>query len=65
MKKIFNSNFQGETDREDTTFCAYAYEWSNNVTKISCHFGFDQTGIFGPFNGTIENVYKRLKERHS
>jgi sugar/nucleoside kinase (ribokinase family) len=68
-EKFSNSNVSGRTGRGDTTFAAYlSYRLDHGVAE-SLKFAAALVSIKmetpGPFNGTLEDVYKRLKEKHS
>jgi sugar/nucleoside kinase (ribokinase family) len=68
-EKFSNSNVSGRTGRGDTTFAAYlSYRLDHGVAE-SLKFAAALVSIKmetpGPFSGTLEDVYKRLKEKHS
>lgn len=68
-EKFSNSNVSGRTGRGDTTFAAYlSHRLDHNVAE-SLKFAAALVSIKmetpGPFSGTLEDVYKRLKEKHS
>ena len=68
-EKFSNSNVSGRTGRGDTTFSAYLTQrLENNVTE-SLKFAAALVSIKmetpGPFAGTLEDVHKRIKEKHS
>ena len=68
-EKFSNSNISGRTGRGDTTFAAYlSHRLDHDVTE-SLKFAAALVSIKmetpGPFGGTLEDVYKRLKEKHS
>lgn len=68
-EKFSNSNVSGRTGRGDTTFSAYLSHRLDHKVAESLKFAAALVSIKmetpGPFNGTLEDVYKRLKERHS
>jgi sugar/nucleoside kinase (ribokinase family) len=63
-----NSNISGRTGRGDTTFSAYLSWRLNHDPKESLKFAAALVSIKmetpGPFKGTLEDVLKRLKEKH-
>lgn len=68
-EKFSNSNVSGRTGRGDTTFAAYlSHRLDHDVTE-SLKFAAALVSIKmetpGPFSGTLDDVYKRLKEKHS
>jgi sugar/nucleoside kinase (ribokinase family) len=68
-EKFSNSNVTGRTGRGDTTFAAYlSYRLDHEVPE-SLKFAAALVSIKmetpGPFSGTLEDVNKRLKEKHS
>ena len=68
-EKFSNSNISGRTGRGDTTFAAYMSHRLDHDVAESLKFAAALVSIKmetpGPFNDTLENVYKRLKEKHS
>jgi sugar/nucleoside kinase (ribokinase family) len=67
-EKFSNSNVSGRTGRGDTTFAAYlSYRLDHNVAE-SLKFAAALVSIKmetpGPFSGTLEEVYKRIEEKH-
>ncbi|MBN1821942.1 MAG: hypothetical protein JXR31_06075 [Prolixibacteraceae bacterium] len=69
FEKFSNSNVSGRTGRGDTTFAAYMSHRLDHDVAESLKFAAALVSIKmetpGPFNDTLENVYKRLKEKHS
>jgi sugar/nucleoside kinase (ribokinase family) len=68
-EKFSNSNVSGRTGRGDTTFVAYLSHRLDHGVAESLKFAAALVSIKmetpGPFSGTLEEVYKRLKEKHS
>ena len=68
-EKFSNSNVSGRTGRGDTTFAAYLSHRLNHGVEESLKFAAAVVSIKmetpGPFSGTLEQVHKRLKEKHS
>ncbi|MFH0759683.1 MAG: PfkB family carbohydrate kinase [Bacteroidota bacterium] len=68
-EKFSNSNVSGRTGRGDTTFSAYLSHRLDHEVAESLKFAAALVSIKmeipGPFSGTLEEVYKRLKEKHS
>jgi len=68
-EKFSNSNISGRTGRGDTTFAAYLSHRLDHEVPESLKFAAALVSIKmeipGPFSGTLEEVYKRLKEKHS
>jgi sugar/nucleoside kinase (ribokinase family) len=68
-EKFSNSNISGRTGRGDTTFAAYLSHRLDHDVAGSLKFAAALVSIKmetpGPFSGTLEDVYKRLKEKHS
>jgi sugar/nucleoside kinase (ribokinase family) len=68
-EKFSNSSVAGRTGRGDTTFAAYLSHRLDHNVKESLKFAAALVSIKmetpGPFSGTIEDVIKRLKEKHS
>jgi sugar/nucleoside kinase (ribokinase family) len=68
-EKFSNSSVAGRTGRGDTTFAAYlSWRLSHDVAE-SLKFAAALVSIKmetpGPFKGTLEDVARRLKEKHS
>ena len=68
-EKFSNSSIVGRTGRGDTTFAAYlSYRMDHNVAE-SLKFAAALVSIKmekpGPFSGTLEDVLKRMREKHS
>jgi sugar/nucleoside kinase (ribokinase family) len=68
-EKFSNSNISGRTGRGDTTFAAYLSHRLDHEVAGSLKFAAALVSIKmespGPFNGTLEDVYQRLKAKHS
>lgn len=68
-EKFSNSNVSGRTGRGDTTFSAYLSWRLDHDVRESLKFAAALVSIKmetpGPFKGTLEDVEKRLKEKHS
>jgi sugar/nucleoside kinase (ribokinase family) len=68
-EKFSNSNVSGRTGRGDTTFVAYLSHRLDHDVADSLKFAAALVSIKmetpGPFSGTLEEVNKRLKEKHS
>ncbi len=68
-EKFSNSNVSGRTGRGDTTFSAYLSWRLNHDPGEALKFAAALVSIKmetpGPFKGTLEDVVKRLKEKHS
>jgi sugar/nucleoside kinase (ribokinase family) len=69
FEKFSNKSVAGRTGRGDTTFAAYlSHRLDHNVPE-SLKFAAALVSIKmetpGPFSGTLEDVLKRLKEKHS
>jgi len=68
-EKFSNSNVTGRTGRGDTTFAAYMSHRLDHDVAESLKFAAALVSIKmetpGPFSNTLEEVYKRLKEKHS
>jgi sugar/nucleoside kinase (ribokinase family) len=68
-EKFSNSNMSGRTGRGDTTFSAYLSWRLDHDPLESMKFAAALVSIKmetpGPFNGTLEDVLIRLKEKHS
>jgi sugar/nucleoside kinase (ribokinase family) len=68
-EKFSNNSVIGRTGRGDTTFAAYlAWRLEHDVPE-SLKFAAALVSIkmetYGPFKGTLENVFTRIKEKHS
>jgi len=68
-EKFSNNNVTGRTGRGDTTFAAYLSHRLDHGVLESLKFAAALVSIKmekpGPFSGTLEEVNKRLKEKHS
>lgn len=68
-EEFSNSNVSGRTGRGDTTFAAYLSQRLDHEVVESLKFAAALVSIKmetpGPFSGTLEDVYKRIKEKHS
>jgi sugar/nucleoside kinase (ribokinase family) len=68
-EKFSNSNVSGRTGRGDTTYAAYLSQRLDNEVAESLKFAAALVSIKmespGPFNGTLEDVYRRIEEKHS
>ena len=68
-EKFSNSNISGRTGRGDTTFSAYLSWRLDHDPRESLKFAAALVSIKmetpGPFNGTLEDVLTRLKEKYS
>ena len=68
-EKFSNSNVSGRTGRGDTTFAAYLSWRLNHDVRESLKFAAALVSIKmetpGPFKGTLDDVARRLKEKHS
>ncbi|MBN1894005.1 hypothetical protein JW906_05900 [bacterium] len=68
-EKFSNSNVSGRTGRGDTTFSAYRCRRLDHDPGESLKFAAALVSIKmetpGPFKGTMEDVLKRMKEKHS
>jgi sugar/nucleoside kinase (ribokinase family) len=68
-EKFSNSNVSGRTGRGDTTFVAYLSHQLDHSVAESVKFAAALVSIKmetpGPFSGTLEDVYQRIKEKHS
>jgi sugar/nucleoside kinase (ribokinase family) len=68
-EKFSNSNVSGRTGRGDTTFAAYLAWRLDHDVAASLRFAAALVSIKmetpGPFKGTLEDVARRLKEKHS
>jgi sugar/nucleoside kinase (ribokinase family) len=69
FEKFSNNNVAGRTGRGDTTFAAYLSHRLDHIVPESLKFAAALVSIKmetpGPFSGTLEDVIKRLKEKHS
>jgi sugar/nucleoside kinase (ribokinase family) len=67
-EKFSNSNVSGRTGRGDTTFAAYLSHRLDHEVAESLKFAAALVSIKmetpGPFSGTLEEVYKRIEEKH-
>jgi sugar/nucleoside kinase (ribokinase family) len=68
-EKFSNSNVSGRTGRGDTTFVAYLSHRLDHGIAESVKFAAALVSIKmetpGPFSGTLEEVYRRIEEKHS
>ena len=68
-EKFSNSNVSGRTGRGDTTFSAYLAWRLDHGPSEALKFAAALVSIKmetpGPFNGTLADVTKRLREKHS
>jgi sugar/nucleoside kinase (ribokinase family) len=68
-EKFSNDNVTGRTGRGDTTFSAYLSWRLDHEPAESLKFAAALVSIKmetpGPFKGTLEDVLKRIKEKHS
>ena len=69
FEKFSNNSVIGRTGRGDTTFAAYQSRRLEHDVPTSLKFAAALVSIkmetYGPFRGTLEDVYKRMKEKHS
>lgn len=67
-EKFSNNSVIGRTGRGDTTFAAYSAWRLEHDAAESLRFAAALVSIkmetYGPFQGTLEDVYKRIKEKH-
>ena len=63
-EKFSNSNVSGRTGRGDTTFVAYLAHRLDHG-KFAAALVSIKMETPGPFSGTLDEVYKRMKEKHS
>jgi sugar/nucleoside kinase (ribokinase family) len=67
-EKFSNSNVSGRTGRGDTTFAAYLSHRLDHDVAESLKFAAALVSIKmetpGPFSGTLEEVFKRMEEKH-
>jgi sugar/nucleoside kinase (ribokinase family) len=68
-EKFSNNSMAGRTGRGDTTFAAYLSHRLDHDIRESLKFAAALVSIKmetpGPFKGTLEDVAKRLREKHS
>ena len=68
-EKFSNSSIVGRTGRGDTTFAAYLSWRLDHDVSESLRFAAALVSIKmetpGPFKGTLQDVLKRIKEKHS
>ena len=68
FEKFSNNSVIGRTGRGDTTFAAYQSWRLTHDVPTSLKFAAALVSIkmetYGPFKGTLEDVYKRIKEKH-
>lgn len=68
-EKFSNSNVSGRTGRGDTTFAAYLSWRLDHDVRTSLKFAAALVSIKmetpGPFKGTLEDVARRIQEKHS
>ena len=68
-EKFSNNSVIGRTGRGDTTFAAYLSWRLEHDVPESLKFAAALVSIkmetYGPFQGTLEDVYARIKEKHS
>jgi len=68
-EKYSNNSVIGRTGRGDTTFAAYQSWRLKHDVPTSLKFAAALASIkmetYGPFQGTLEDVYKRIEEKHS
>ena len=69
FEKFSNNSVVGRTGRGDTTFAAYmSWRLSHDISE-SLKFAAALVSIkmetYGPFQGTLEDVLKRVEEKHS
>jgi len=68
FEKFSNSSVIGRTGRGDTTFAAYQSHRLEHDVGASLKFAAALVSIkmetYGPFKGTLEDVYKRIEEKH-
>jgi len=69
FEKFSNSSVIGRTGRGDTTFAAYQSWRLQHDVPTSLKFAAALVSIkmetYGPFKGTLEDVFTRIKEKHS
>ena len=68
-EKFSNNSVIGRTGRGDTTFAAYlAWRLEHDVAtslKFAAALVSIKMETYGPFQGTLEDVFARIKEKHS
>jgi len=68
-EKFSNNSVIGRTGRGDTTFSAYQSWRLTHDVPTSLKFAAALVSIkmekYGPFQGTLEDVYRRIDEKHS
>jgi sugar/nucleoside kinase (ribokinase family) len=68
-EKFSNRGTAGRTGRGDTTFAAYLSRRMDHDPEASLKFAAALVSIKmetpGPFHGTIEDVFQRMRERHA
>jgi len=68
FEKFSNNSVIGRTGRGDTTFAAYQSWRLTHDVPTSLKFAAALVSIkmetYGPFKGTLEDVYKRIEEKH-
>jgi len=68
-EKFSNNSVIGRTGRGDTTFAAYLSRRLDHDVSDSLQFAAALVSIkmetYGPFRGTLEDVYTRIKEKHA
>ena len=68
FEKFSNNSVIGRTGRGDTTFAAYQSWRLSHDVPTSLKFAAALVSIkmetYGPFKGTLEDVYKRIEEKH-
>lgn len=68
-EKFSNSSVVGRTGRGDTTFAAYLSWRLEHEPAESLRFAAALVSLkmesVGPFTGTLEDVFRRIRERHS
>jgi sugar/nucleoside kinase (ribokinase family) len=69
FEKFSNSSVIGRTGRGDTTFAAYQSWRLKHDIPTSLKFAAALVSIkmetYGPFKGTLEDVFKRIEEKHT
>ncbi|MCL2628427.1 MAG: PfkB family carbohydrate kinase [Oscillospiraceae bacterium] len=68
FEKFSNNSVIGRTGRGDTTFAAYQAHRLEHDVQTSLKFAAALVSIkmetYGPFKGTLEDVFTRIKEKH-
>jgi len=68
FEKFSNNSVIGRTGRGDTTFAAYQGRRLTHDVPTSLKFAAALVSIkmetYGPFKGTLDDVYKRIEEKH-